>query len=164
MRNLQYSFICLVTLLMIASCGPDDENGLKDENTIQLNGQPFSIDNAEVRFEEGDPLGSYLNIKLEGADANGTTRTLDLWMAHSPTQPVSGSYTSTLVDSRLLDDDFTSYEVRRGVNDSDLYFLVSGSVQVQDNGSHNYTVTVNITMNEDNIFTGFFRGDIHPVE
>lgn len=161
MKNALYSFVCLTTLLLIASCGSDDENLQKDENTIQLNGQPFSIDNAEVLFEAGDPLVSYVNIKFEGTDANGTTRILDLWMAYSPSQPVSGSYTSTLVDSRLLDDDFTSFEVRRGVNDSDLYFLVSGTVQVQDNGSHNYTVTVNITMDEDNIFTGFFRGDIH---
>ncbi len=151
------SFLASIIFFAILSCDSKDEPSIENQNAIQLNGQTFSIETVELILEDGDP--TVANIRFEGLNTNGNTQILDLWIAYDENETIAGTYSFPQGDDRLLYEALTSYEVRRGIDDSDIYFPESGSVQIQENGADNYTVTINLTMEGEHVFTGFYKGD-----
>lgn len=154
--------IALVPCVM--GCGSDDDEPTT-KSSITLDGQSFKIHSASLIGVSLDGEG-HATINFVSTDGS-LTKSLGIDIEYSPDQPVSGTYSFPQSGTdRYLDDWLTNYtemtQTSSGVN-SESASLVEGSVTVRDNGGSNYTVTMDLTMEDGKVFKGTYQGQMQTV-
>ena len=144
----------LCTLFLLSGCGDDDGGG---KNSVKVDGESFRVVAPSLMGVSIDGEG-HASITFSNGNMS-RTRTLIIDFEYSPDEPVSGSYSYPQNGTdRLLDEWLTSYTV---FEEEDMYdtHLSSGNVDVTHNGGKNYTVTMDLLMEDGTEFTGTYRGD-----
>lgn len=146
----------LVILILLTSCG-EDEQKLKNQNSIKLNGNSFTIISASITGVSLDGEG---HAAVSLTSTNGSqAETLTIDFEYSTDQPLEGAYAFPASgEKRLLNDWLTTYSI---LNDSsvDAEHLAEGEVTLVHNSGDNYTLTVDLTMDGGSVFTGTYTGD-----
>lgn len=153
-KLLSLSFILFITLL---SCDSDDDKG-GNQNNIDLNGQSFKITTATL-IEIADDTEVYTSMQFVGVNSDGTFKDLAVALLRSPDETIAGTYTFPQENTRYLDDWLTVYTDYSDINNPLDYHLLEGTVTVEANGGNNYKVTVDLTMEGQKFFTGFYKGE-----
>ena len=143
-------------LLTLWSCGSDDESG--NQNSINLNGQRFKITTATL-LEIADDTEVYTSIQFIGLNSNGTFKDLAIALFRAPGESIEGTYTFPEANGRYLDDWLTSYTDYSDQNNPLDYHLLEGTATIDALGGNKYKVSVNMTMDGEKVFTGFYKGE-----
>jgi hypothetical protein len=152
-----YKALILLSFVSLASCGDDD--GSSTQNSIRLDGESFKV-----------MAPSLVGVSMDGEGhaaftfANGSTstmRSLTIDFEYSPDEPLTGTYVyPDNGEDRLLEEWLTSYTWYDG-QDSNETHLSDGSLIVKHNGADNYTVTMDLTMEDGSEFTGTYKGEFN---
>jgi hypothetical protein len=148
-------FFVVVLSVLVAQCTKDDT--LKNINSIKMNGKNFPIVSASMMgVSIGDQghtgiiltSGSFTQVKSLSIDVESFTQATIVGEYKFP--EVSGK--------KKLDDWLTNYTVFDGskMNSSN---LKSGVVAITHNGGSNYTIDMNLTMDDGTTFTGKYKGE-----
>ena len=141
--------------LIFSSCSDDDSPST--QNTVTLDDGKFNISTATIVGVAIDGEG---HAGISFIEANNTmSKTLNVDVDYAGDSNVAGTYSYPQEQGdRLLLDALTNYTEMS--SDGDVYSatLVSGTVSVQVNGNDNYTVTMNLEMEDGKTFAGTYRG------
>lgn len=149
----------LALLPVLMSCQSDDEPSVV--NTIALDGQPFNIQSASLIGVSIDGEG-HAAITLINTDGT-LSKSLGIDFEYSPDASVSGTYSFPQNNTdRYLDDWLTNYtEMTQATSESTN--LTEGTVTVKDNGGSNYTVTIDLLMEDGKVFKGTYQGKMQAM-
>ncbi len=147
--------LVFILFLSIYSCSKDDE--VSTVNTVQKEGQPFTINAAAMTGVSIDDEGHTAITFVNGTGSQANTLTIDVESFTKETIPGTYSYPLRENDKRL-DDWLTNYMVfeEDGSNSSN---LKSGTVTISHNGDNNYTVEMDLIMNDGLEFSGQYTGE-----
>ena len=141
--------------LILSGCSDDD--GPSTQNKITLDGARFNISTATIVGVSIDGEG---HAGISFTDANNTSsKTLNVDIDYFGDSNVAGTYSYPQEQGDgLLIDALTTYTEM--TTDGDVYSttLVSGTASVKANGGDNYTVTINLEMEDGKIFSGSYSG------
>ena len=94
-------------------------------------------------------------ISLNGS----SVETLTLDVEYSGNSSVEGTYSfPQAANDKYLDDFLSNFTVSNGTS-FDMIQLLEGTVTVVKNEGNNYTVTMDVTMENGTIFKGVYRGE-----
>ena len=148
-------FIVLFAIMFV-QCEKDDTSP-KENNTIQMNGNDFTISSATmigVSIGESGHTGITL---ISGSATQANTLTIDVESFTQET--IEGEYAYPEAEGqKLLDDWLTNYSVFDG-STMESSNLESGEVTISHNGDSNYTVEMDLVMQDGVTFSGLFTGD-----
>lgn len=158
---LQVKSLLLLLALFVGfiSCDSDDDKP-STINTITLDGGSFKIQSATLLGVSLDGEG---HAAITFVNTDGTiSKSLGIDFEYTPDRSVSGTYSFPQNNTdRYLDDWLTNYSVitqSSGGADSESTNLQEGTVTVKDNGGSNYTVTIDLTMDDGKVFKGQYQG------
>jgi hypothetical protein len=162
MKKYSISAFCLLLMgLLLQSCAVDNIDPTS-ENTLKVNGETFEV-----------TMASLLGISLEGeghaaltfTGTNGVlTKVLTIDFEYSPSEDVSGTYAyPSASGSRNLNNFLTNYTEMPVTGAVYATNLEKGTVTVKDNGDSNYTITMDLLMNDGKVFKGTYRGEVQTV-
>jgi hypothetical protein len=141
---------------LLIQCGKD-EDSLPKSNSVKMDGQSFKIVSASMIGVSMDENGHTSISLVTGSDTEAKILTMDVESFSRAT--IEGEYAYPQVgDKKLLDDWLTNYTVVVG-SSMESTNLESGEVSVIHNGEDNYTVELNLTMDNGVTFTGSYSGD-----
>lgn len=152
----------LVLLPGLVSCGDDDDAKLSTLNAITMDGGAFKVQSVTLTGVSIDGEGhATLNfISTDGV----TTKTLGINFDYSPDVDVSGTYAYPQNNTdRYMDDWMTTYTVMT-VSGSDFSIedthLLEGTFTLTHNSGSNYTVTMDLLMEDGTVFKGKYQGKV----
>lgn len=141
---------------LLIQCGKDEDT-LPKSNSVKMDGQSFKIVSASMIGVSMDEDGHTAISLVTGNESESNILTMDVESFTRAT--IEGDYAYPQVgDKKLLNNWLTSYTsfVDSSVESSN---LESGEVSVIHNGKNNYTVELNLTMDNGVTFTGSYSGD-----
>lgn len=154
----------LALLLVLISCSSDDAEP-SVVNTITLDGQAFSIQSATLLGVSMDGEG-HAGITFVSTDGT-LTKSLGIDFEYTADVSVSGTYSYPQNNTdRYLDDWLTNYTemtYSSSSSDSQSTNLQEGTVTVKDNGGSNYTVTIDLVMDDGKVFKGKYQGKMQTM-
>lgn len=155
MKSRLFLSITALILLTLFSCKKDDVS--KNANDIKMNGEAFSVKMASILgISAGDEGHSGITL-VAGSGLIVKTLTIDVESFTKETLAGTYSYPQQEGD-KYLDDFLTNYS--EFVNDDmSSTTLSSGTVTVEYNGGKNYTVIMDLTMDDGKQFKGTYTGD-----
>ena len=157
MKSHNLSYIFVVIFSIISACSSDDD--LSTSNSLQINGEPFTVTSASIL---GVSLGGAGHAAITLVSTNlSTTRTLTIDFDYVANQPIAGDYAyPQSANQGLLDDWLTNYSEFNGTTSSNSLHLQEGELTIIDNGGNNYTITMDLTMDDGTTkFSGTYQGD-----
>ncbi|CAM1340546.1 hypothetical protein [Tenacibaculum aestuarii] len=160
MKNLfkNCAFILLFTTVLV-SCSSSDDTF--NENNIKLNGESFTVASASiVGISLGEDGHSGITL-VSGNSAQVKTLTIDV-----PTftkETIANTYSFPEEEGVLALDDFLTRYTYFENNSSVSTGLKSGTVTVKHNGDNNYSVTMDLLMNDDSTFKGTYTNDFQVI-
>jgi hypothetical protein len=147
--------LLVLSVAFFFSCGGDD--GSSTQNSIRLDGESFKVIAPSIQGISMDGEG-HAAISFVNGGAS-TMRSLQIDVEYSTRANLPGTYAyPDNGEDRLLDEFLTNYTWFEGQDMYDTQ-LSSGTVTVKHNGSDNYTVTMDLTMEDGSKFTGTYRGE-----
>ncbi|WP_291855397.1 hypothetical protein [Marinilabilia sp.] len=148
-------FAVLIALSFV-QCEKDDTSP-KQNDTIQMNGNDFSISSATmIGVSIGDSGHTGITL-ISGSETQANTLTMDVESFTRKT--IEGEYAYPEAEGKkLLDDWLTNYSVFDG-STMESSNLKAGEVTIIHNGDNNYTVEMDLTMKDGVTFSGLFAGD-----
>jgi len=152
-------FKCIIILLVVISftqCD-EDETAPNITNTIKMNGNDFVISSASIL---GISMGDFGHTSISFVNGSGTqASSLNIDVESYTQATIEGDYTFPEVSGKkLLDDWLTDYTIYDGTN-INTSNLEAGEVSIVHNNGNNYTVDINLEMDEGVTFTGSYTGD-----
>ena len=154
MKKLTFTLLALLPLILF-SCSKDDES--PSGNSVKMNDQQFKINGAAMLGISIDDSGHTGITLLNGTETQGTSLTIDVESFTKETIEGNYSYPQT-EDSKLLDNWLTNYMVYIGY-DMTSSNLQTGSVNIKHNGGTNYSVEMDLTMEDGVEFEGTYTGE-----
>lgn len=159
-QTIKFTLIFLLTL-SLTQCEKDDNTTLKNSNSIKMDDNDFVIASASmVGVSIGDDGHTGITL-VSGNATQANTLTIDVESFTKET--IEGEYAYPEEDGKkLLDDWLTNYSVFDGstMNSSN---LESGEVSITNNGGNNYTIDMNLTMDDGVTFIGKYAGDFQVI-
>ncbi len=152
-------FILFASLLIISSCSKDDDATPSNKSSIKIDGQTFEVAQASIL---GVSIGGEGHAAISFNNGNQSSmRTLTIDIEYFSEQSIVGDYAFPEVEGqRLLNDWLTNYsELNETVNTT--IHLQEGSLNIVHNGGNNYTITMNLKMDGEKVFSGIYTGDFH---
>ena len=150
------SLFILAFAISLTQCEKDKET-LPKNNSIKMDGNAFVVVSATMLGVSIEDDGHTAISLISGNASESNVLTIDV---NSFTQAsIEGDYAFPEVDDKkILNNWLTSYSafVGSSVESSN---LDSGDVSVIHNGKNNYTVIVDLIMDNGVIFTGTYSGD-----
>lgn len=153
MRKLHY--LLVVCLIGFMSCGSDDDGGTP--NKILINGEAFETNFNTITGVAIDGEG-HAGISFSSVTSSGDSKTLTIDVEYDGTSKLGGTYSFPQGDDLYLDDFLTNYSVFVG-SSYDGTNLSEGTVTVTRNSGDNYTVEMDLLMDDGTIFTGTITAD-----
>ncbi|MBK3515938.1 hypothetical protein [Carboxylicivirga marina] len=160
MKNLLKLSLGLLVCVALFSCSKDEDEK-PSVNSVQLGEESFNVNGAVL---QGIFVGeeSIANISLINASAE-QTKTLTISIEPSSEETIPGTYSYPLADGDMVMDNFlTNYTVFEGEGESEMAIestsLESGTVTVTHNGGDNYSVVMDLTMEDETVFSGEYTG------
>ncbi|MTI41903.1 hypothetical protein [Fulvivirga lutimaris] len=153
MRKLQY--LLVVFLIGLMSCGSDDDGGTP--NKILINGDAFETNFNSITGVAQDGEG-HAGISFSSVTTSGDSKTLTIDVEYDGTSKLGGTYSFPQGDNLYLDDFLTNYSVFVG-SSYDGTNLSEGTVTVTKNNGDNYTVEMDLLMDDGTTFTGTITAD-----
>lgn len=148
--------ITVLTVLMFVQC-EKDETSPKQDNTIQMNGNDFTISSATMMGVSIGDSGHTGITLISASETQANSITIDVESFTRET--IEGAYAYPEAEGKkLLDDWLTNYSVFDG-STMESSNLEAGEVTITHNGDNNYTVEMNLVMVDGVIFSGSFTGD-----
>jgi len=159
MRKTLRLLTLVVMLAAIASaCSKKDDDKPSSVNTIQLNGASFKVEAASIMAMSVEDAGLG-NIVLASGDGETNVSALSIVVESFTKETMPGTYSfPTAEGDKVLGDYITQY-ISYSNNSTTSSNLEEGTVTVIANGGNNYTVTVDLTMNDGARFTGSYTGE-----
>lgn len=149
-------FVFVIIFAITSACSSDDDS--PPPNTLAMDGITFTVTNANLVGVSQNGEG-HVAITLTNADpSNSKVLTIDF--DYVVGEPIEGDYAYPKSgDLRLLDDRLTSYVEFHGAISASASDLEEGELTVIDNGDNNYTVTMELIMDNGKVFSGSYTGD-----
>ncbi|CAM1347915.1 hypothetical protein [Tenacibaculum crassostreae] len=159
MKNLFKNCVLLLFFSVLISCSGSDDS--LNENSIKLNGKSFSVISGSIL---GVSLGDdgHTGITL----VSGTSSQVKTLMIDVPTftkETIANTYSFPEENGVLVLNDFLTRYTYFENNTSVSSGLKSGTVTVKHNGGNNYSVIVDLVMNDDSTFKGTYTNDFQVV-
>lgn len=154
--NIKSTFFTFIVLSVFAfSCSKDD-NILTTQNDVKLDGQPFEITTATILGVSLDGSG-HASVSL-GTTSGSRYEALSIDVEYSGDSSVEGTYSfPQAANDKYLDDFLTNYSISEGTSYT-LTQLTRGNVTIKKNTASNFTITLDLTMDDGSHFTGTYRG------
>nr|WP_319399158.1 hypothetical protein [uncultured Carboxylicivirga sp.] len=154
MKNFKFILLTLVTLAVF-SCNKDDES--PNGSSVTMNDKNFSINTAAILGVSIDDSGHTGITFASGTETQGTILSIDVESFTKETIEGHYSYPQTK-DSKLLDNWLTNYVT---YDNSDMISsnLQWGNLTIKHNGGNNYTVEMDLTMEDGVVFEGTYTGE-----
>lgn len=154
--SIKSTFLSLLVFGLFAMSCSKDDNILTTQNNVLLDGQPFDVTTAVIL---GVSMNGSGHATVTFSSTSGTTsKTLTIDVEYSGNSSVEGVYSYPQAGSDLYLDDFlTSYLVSDNTTNT-LVQLTSGNVTITKNAESNYTVDMDLTMDDGSHFTGSYKG------
>ncbi len=149
-------FFVLALAFFLIQCGKDEDK-LPNANSVKMDGESFKIVSASMVGISMDENGHTAISLVSGNETESNVLTIDVKSFTQET--IEGDYAYPEVDGKkLLDNWLTSYTAFVG-SSFESSKLESGEVSVIHNGKNNYTLEMNLTMDNGAIFIGSYSGD-----
>lgn len=161
--------ICVLMLLFIAtlpilsSCSSDNDSA-GNQNSVNLDGQPFSIVNpimAGVSINGTGHIGASL-FNQNGSVAN----VLTIDFEYFADQAIEGDYAypeTEGVKKLTSITNYTEFVINGNTTETKSFTISEGTFALQDNGEDNYTLTMDLILTnsqeERRVFKGTYTGD-----
>jgi hypothetical protein len=147
--------LVLFFFVTLISCGDDD--GSTTQNSIRLDGEPYKVVSPSIVGISLDGEGHAVITFVNGGASS--MRSLSIDFEYSTRASLTGTYVFPANGTdRLLDDWLTSYAWYEGQDYYDTH-LSTGTLIVKHNGANNYTVTMDLTMDDASEFKGTYKGE-----
>lgn len=147
--------IFTVAIIFATSCKKDDSSA--SINSIKMDGSNFSVASASmIGISIGDDGHTGITL-VSGSAAQAKTLSIDVESFTKET--IEGDYAYPEVSNKKrLDDWLTNYSVFSGTSVTSTN-LKSGDVSVSNNEGNNYTIKLNLTMEDGVTFIGEYTGE-----
>lgn len=151
-------FLTLVTLTMLfISCGSDTENGGLSENKITLDEQPFSINESSIG---GVSIKDSGHTVVTLISTNGTQKkTLQIDLPTFTKETIANTYSFPEKEGHLVLNEFLTNYIFFEKESITSVGLSNGTAIIKHNGGNNYSITIDLTMQDGKIFKGTYSGD-----
>ncbi len=150
------SLFVLALAISLTQC-EKDEDVLPKNNSVKMDGQSFAVVSATMLGVSIEDDGHTAISLISGNDSESNVLTIDVQSFTQAT--IEGDYAYPEVsDKKTLDNWLTSYTAFVGSSVTSAN-LESGDVSVIHNGKNNYTVTLDLIMDNGVSFTGSYSGD-----
>lgn len=155
------AFYLLLMGLLFQSCAVDNIDPTS-ENGLSIDGSSFDVTVVTLVGISLEDLG---HASLTFTGTNGAlTKTLNVDFEYDPAQPVNGTYAFPGASgTRLLNDWLTNYTEMPVTGAVYATTLEKGTVTVKDNGDSNYTITIDLEMEDGKKFKGTYQGAVQAV-
>lgn len=152
------AFYLLLMSLLFQSCAVDNIDPTS-KNNLTMDGSPFDVTAVTL---VGISLEESGHASLTFTGTNGAlTKVLNVNFEYDPAQPVNGIYSFPVVSgARLLDDWLTNYTEMPVTGAVYATTLKKGTVTINDNGGADYTIEIDLEMNDGKIFKGTYQGAV----
>ena len=158
MKSKTFTFLRIIPIITLLAfgCSKEEEVPLL-QNNILLDGNAFSVTSASIL---GVAIGTDGHAGISLISLNGSSvETLTLDVEYSGNSSVEGTYSfPQAANDKYLDDFLSNFTVSNGTS-FDMIQLLEGTVTVVKNEGNNYTVTMDVTMENGTIFKGVYRGE-----
>ncbi|WP_282038002.1 hypothetical protein [Saccharicrinis aurantiacus] len=147
----------LLACTLFFGCSKSNDNEQSDTNSISINNQDFKINTATMIGVSLSGSGHTSISLISGTGFQVNTLTIDVESFTKET--ITGNYSyPTAEGDKVLDDWLSSYA---SFNDSGVETtnLKEGEVQINHNSGNNYTLNMNLLMNDGTEFKGTYTGD-----
>lgn len=134
-----------------------EEEEVKISNTLEMDGSSFVVSSAiMIGVSMGDDGHTGISL-VSGSGLSATTLTIDVESFTKET--IVGEYAYPKVEEKkLLDDWLTNYSVFES-GSANSFNLESGEVLITHNDGNNYTIVINLTMDNGVSFIGKYTGE-----
>ena len=149
--------ILVISILFMGSCNSDDDASPSNKNSIKLDGNSFEVLQASII---GVSLGGEGHAAISFTNGNpSSTKTLTIDFEYLSDQSIEGDYAFPPIgNQRLLNDWLTNYSEFDGTTNTSIH-LQEGTLNIVDNGGNNYTITMNLTMDGEQLISGTYTGE-----
>jgi len=156
MKTLLKLSLSILLFLTVLSCSKNDDLS-PNSNTIEMDGESFSVVSASIT---GISIGDDGHTGITFSNASDLqVKTLTIDVESFTEETIEGNYSYPAnEDDKLLDDWLTNYTYFAGTTSTSSN-LESGTVSIVNNGGNNYTIDMNLTMNDGATFVGSYTGD-----
>jgi hypothetical protein len=145
----------LLLLIAFVACNKDEVDPVS--NSLKLDGEAFAVNLAAIMGVSIGEDGHSAIIFSNGNEAKMKTLTIDVESYSRET--IEGSYSYPLAEGdKRLDDWLTNYSEMEGTSYT-MTNLEAGTVTVKNNGGDNYTLQMNLTMDNGLVFAGAYTGN-----
>ncbi len=150
----------LLAALLFVQC-ESDETTSPVTNSLTLNGESFTVSSAVMIGVSIDDEGHTGITLISGTDAQANTLTIDVESFTSAT--IEGDYTYPAEDGKKVIDEWLTSYVEYDGTDYTSTNLKSGEVSIIHNGGSNYTLEMDLLMEDESTFTGTYSGAFQVV-
>lgn len=146
-----------ITIIIIGSCNSNDDVSPSKKNTIKLNGESFEIAQATIM---GVSMGGEGHAAISFNNGNQSSmKVLMIDIEYFADQSIEGEYAFPQFETqRLLNDWLTNYSEFDGTTNTSIH-LQEGTLNVVHNEGNNYSITINLTMDGEKVFSGTYTGE-----
>ncbi len=146
----------IATIMVLVACEKDNTEP-KTNNSIKMDGQSFTVASASmIGVSIGDDGHTGITL-VSGSGTQANTLTIDVESFTKET--IEGEYAYPVESGKKqIDDWLTNYSVFNGSSMTSSN-LESGEVSVTNNGGNNYTIDMNMTMDDGVTFIGTYTGE-----
>ena len=162
MRQVTTFAFVLCSIILLSGCGSDETP--TTSNSVKFNGSSFSVLSASILGVSIDGEG-HAGISFTNVTNSGISKTLTIDIEYSGNGSVEGRYSYPQAAGDLYLDEFlTNYtEIDISGGGSEYFTQLegggNGTVTVQHHGGDNYSVTMDLVMEDGSEFTGKYRGN-----
>jgi len=147
--------LSLLLSLIILSCSKEDV--VPNASTVKMDGESFSIVSATMM---GVSIGEEGHTAITLSNGSSTqTNTLTIDVESFTKETIEGNYSHPATgDNKLIDNWLTNYmifEESTSISSN----LTSGNVSIVNNSGNNYTIDMDLTMDDGVAFVGSYTGD-----
>jgi len=160
--NFSNFFLKIIPFILILAFGCKEDVVVPTSAVLTLNGVSFVPENATIIGVSINNVG-HAGISL--VNINGTSvETLTIDVEYSGNSSIAGTYSFPQAASdKYLDNFLTNFTVFDGTTFSGEAQLTEGSISVQENGNNNYTINMNLIMDDGTAFKGTYTGNFTVV-
>lgn len=150
-------FTAFFFFIVLIACENDKVASTLSENEITLNEKEFKITKASILGESVNNEG-HSSIVLVSETSNNEPKTLTIDIPFFTKKSLTGSYEHPEASGkRPINSNATNYTYVLN-SDPITANLESGTVTILHNGANNFSVTVDLKMENENIFKGKYSG------